>query len=102
MVRKKYTEEQIIALLKESKAGAKTVELCRKYGMSDGAGNGMSRRVAIVEGSAIAPIVWRQRKSPQANDSTGSAFLRLGDVIASIAATCLHLDQDSPHEKNKR
>jgi putative transposase len=35
MVRKKYTEEQIIAVLKESEAGAKTGELCRKYGMSD-------------------------------------------------------------------
>jgi putative transposase len=35
MVRKKYTEEQIIAVLKESEAGAKTADLCRKYGMSD-------------------------------------------------------------------
>jgi putative transposase len=35
MVRKKYTEEQIIAVLTESEAGAKTGELCRKYGMSD-------------------------------------------------------------------
>ena len=35
MVRKKYTEEQIIAVLKESEAGVKTGELCRKYGMSD-------------------------------------------------------------------
>ena len=37
MVRKKYTEEQIIAVLKESEAGAKTGDLCRKYGMSDAA-----------------------------------------------------------------
>jgi putative transposase len=35
MVRKKYSEEQIIAVLKESEAGAKTADLCRKYGMSD-------------------------------------------------------------------
>ena len=32
---RRYTEEQIIAVLKESEAGAKTGELCRKYGMSD-------------------------------------------------------------------
>jgi hypothetical protein len=32
---KLYPEEQIIAVLKESEAGAKTTELCRKYGMSD-------------------------------------------------------------------
>jgi putative transposase len=32
---KRYTEEQIIAVLKEGEAGAKVAELCRKYGMSD-------------------------------------------------------------------
>ena len=35
MVRKRYTGEQIIAVLNESEAGAKTGELCRKYGMSE-------------------------------------------------------------------
>ncbi len=35
MIRKKYTEEQIIAVLKEAEAGAKIADLCRKYGMSD-------------------------------------------------------------------
>ena len=36
MTRKRYTEEQIIGVLKESEAGAKTGELCRKHGMSEG------------------------------------------------------------------
>lgn len=31
---KRHTEEQIIGVLKESEAGAKTDELCRKYGIS--------------------------------------------------------------------
>lgn len=35
MVRKRYTEEQIIAVLREGEAGAKVPDLCRKYGMSD-------------------------------------------------------------------
>jgi putative transposase len=35
MVRKRYTEEQIIAVLREGEAGAKLADLCRKYGMSD-------------------------------------------------------------------
>ena len=34
MARKRYTEEQIVAILKESAAGAKMDELCRKYGVS--------------------------------------------------------------------
>ncbi len=32
--RRKYSDEQIVAILKESAAGAKTDELCRKYGMN--------------------------------------------------------------------
>ena len=35
MVRKRYTEEQIIAVLNEAESGARTADLCRKYGMSD-------------------------------------------------------------------
>jgi putative transposase len=35
MVRKKYTEEQIIAVLKEAEAGAKIGDLCRQHGISD-------------------------------------------------------------------
>jgi putative transposase len=32
---KRFTEEQIIGVLKEAEAGAKTKELCRKYGISE-------------------------------------------------------------------
>jgi putative transposase len=35
MKARQYTEEQIIAMLREGEAGAKVADLCRKYGMSD-------------------------------------------------------------------
>lgn len=35
MVRKQYTEEQIISVLKEAEAGANINDICRKYGMSE-------------------------------------------------------------------
>lgn len=35
MKKKRFTDEQIIAVLKEAEAGAKTVDLCRKHGISD-------------------------------------------------------------------
>ena len=35
MKAKRYTEEQIIGVLREAEASAKTKELCRKYGISD-------------------------------------------------------------------
>ena len=34
MKRSRYTEEQIIAILREHEAGAKTADLCRKHGIS--------------------------------------------------------------------
>jgi putative transposase len=35
MKRSKYTEEQIVNILKEADAGMKIPDLCRKYGFSD-------------------------------------------------------------------
>ena len=35
MKRKRYSEEQIIGILKEAEAGVPVAELCRKHGMSD-------------------------------------------------------------------
>jgi putative transposase len=35
MKKTRYSEEQIIGILKEAEAGILTTELCRKYGISD-------------------------------------------------------------------
>ncbi len=35
MKKSRYTEEQIIAILKQREAGVKTADLCREHGISD-------------------------------------------------------------------
>ena len=35
MKKRRFSEEQIIAVLKEAEAGAKVADLCRKHGISD-------------------------------------------------------------------
>jgi putative transposase len=35
MKRSRFSEEQIIALLREQEAGSKTVEVCRRHGVSE-------------------------------------------------------------------
>ena len=35
MKKTRFTEEQIIGILKEQEAGAKTADVCRKYGILD-------------------------------------------------------------------
>ena len=80
MVRKSYTEEQIIAVLNEAEAGARTADLSRKHGMSD------ASYLLQLEGQPCGPDgkraqvaqVYRGRESASQADCGRSGFRHLG------------------------
>ncbi len=44
-MKKRFTEEQIIAVLKEQEAGGKTAEVCRRHGSRRGTWYGWKRKL---------------------------------------------------------
>jgi putative transposase len=51
MQRKRHTEEQVIAILKEHEAGMKTADLCRKHGISEATFYNWKAKYGGLEGS---------------------------------------------------
>ncbi|RYZ68959.1 MAG: hypothetical protein EOP09_08560 [Proteobacteria bacterium] len=47
MKRKRYTEEQIIAILKEGESGIPTPDLCRRHGISEGVDSQYFSRISV-------------------------------------------------------
>ncbi len=79
MKRKRFTEEQIIGILKESDAGAKNQELCRKHGISEETFYRWRSKWAVGEFRGVR------------NDGTGpAAFYRL---IQSRSASSIRVCQ---------
>jgi len=57
----RFSEEQIIGVLREQEAGAKTADVCRKHGMSAAACAAEAGEAA--ERDAVLVARWRQGRS---------------------------------------
>jgi putative transposase len=55
--RSRFTEEQIIGILKENEAGVSVAELCRKHGMSE-------RRACRLNGTDRTSVRCRSTRAP--------------------------------------
>ena len=82
MKAKRYTEEQIIAVLKEGEAGAKIADLCRRYGMSEASYYNWK---AKYDGMTVSDV--RRLKALEAEN------LRLKQIVAEQALDNLTLKE---------
>jgi len=53
MKRSRFTEEQIIGILKEQEAGAKTADICRRHGVSEATFYKWKAKFGGLEGSDV-------------------------------------------------
>ena len=79
MKRKRHTEEQIIAILKEHEAGVKTADLCRKHGISQQTFYNWKSKYGGMD-------VAEARKLKQLQDENGKLKKLLADAMLDNAA----------------
>ena len=73
MKRKRFTEEQIIGVLKESEAGAKTDDICRRHGISTATFYTWRKKYGGMDGETLSPI------GPRTMVERGQAAAGAGD-----------------------
>jgi putative transposase len=94
MKRKRHTEEQIIAILKEHEAGMKTADLCRKHGISEASFYNWKAKYGgrspdwLKMKNANAPAVKREAEQDGrgrgVNDLSARALIILATVISVV------------------
>ena len=79
MKKKRFSEEQIIAVLKEAEAGAKVLDLCRKHGISDATFYNWKAKYA---GMTVADV--RRLREPEGENAKLKRIV--ADQVLDIAA----------------
>ena len=90
MQKSRYTEEQIVGILKESEAGLPTAELCRKHGISEQTFlplEGEVRRAGSERGAAAPATGRREPQAEAVGGRAGAGHRRLqGGAIKKVVS----------------
>ena len=76
MKRKRHTEEQIIAILKEHEAGVKTADMCRKHGISEASFYNWKAKYGGLELSEAKRLRGARERERQAEEAFGRCDAR--------------------------
>ncbi len=75
MERKRYSEEQIIRVLEEERAGAKVMDLCRKYGMSDATFYNWEAKYSGMTVSDLRRLKFLEEENRKLKEPTENVFI---------------------------
>ena len=75
MKRSRFSDEQIIGILKEHQAGLSATELCRKYGISDATFYTWRSKYGGMEVSEAKRLKALEEENAQAEEAAGRAML---------------------------
>ena len=99
MKRKRHTEEQIIAILKEHEAGMKTADLCRKHGITEASFYNWKAKYSGLEVSEAKRLRGLESENARLKKLLADAMLdnaALKDLLAKNGDACQRA-AESPH-----
>lgn len=77
MKRSRFTEEQIIGMLKEYEAGTKTAEICRKHGISEATFYNYKAKYGSMEVFDVRQLKASEEENAKLKSGGGAQALRL-------------------------
>lgn len=87
MTRKPHTEEQIIAVLKDTQAGIGDQDLCRKHGISDATFYKWRAKYAVLEVSDVKKLRHLEEENPRLKQMMVEQALDIQALKALTAKT---------------
>ena len=101
MKRKRHTEEQIIAILKEHEAGVKTADLCRKHGISEASFYNWKAKYGGLEVSEAKRLRGLESENARLKKLLADAMLdnaALKDLLAKNVSSAPSVQGSWPHD----